>query len=194
MPLQTENRNFSECGISQDKVDYQRFEHTPLDALVFAPDNHSPSIEIGAKFPVSVRIYCPDIRVVSRVACIFEPYYPDDRGQYNLAQLRSEIIAFRAMNAKTRIARVGEIIGKAGTPLQFPKSNIDGIAFQSEDDMPWIDVETSLAFPGVPGAWVFYYHATSNNKLKREEWEGYISRVTMSIQNSPGVVNYGLPS
>jgi hypothetical protein len=94
------------------------------------------------------------------------------------------------MNARSRIARVGEIVGKNGIPLEFPKSDIDGIAFQTEDDMPWIDVELQLGFPGVPGVWAVFYHATSNNKLKRQEWEGYISRVTMSIQSSPGLIVY----
>jgi ABC-type taurine transport system ATPase subunit len=92
------------------------------------------------------------------------------------------------MNAQTRIARVGEIVGKNGIPLEFPKSDIDGIAFQNDDDMPWIDVDLHLAYPGVPGVWSVFYHATSNNKLKRMEWQGYISRVTMSVQQSPGVV------
>ena len=73
----------------------------------------------------------------------------------------------------------------------FPKSDIDGIAFQNDDDMPWIDIDLSLAFPGVPGTWTVFYHATSNNKLKRLEWEGYISRVTMSVQSGSKTVIYG---
>jgi ABC-type taurine transport system ATPase subunit len=88
------------------------------------------------------------------------------------------------------MARVGEIIGKNGIPLEFPKSDIDGIAFQDDSDMPWIDVDMNLGFPGVAGTWSMFYHATSNNKLKRTEWQGYISRVTMSVQQSKGVVKF----
>jgi hypothetical protein len=102
----------------------------------------------------------------------------------------SDIIAFRCMNAGNRCPRVGEIVGKQGIPLVFPKSDIDGIAFQNDDDLPMIDIDVNLAFPGVPGTWRLYYHTTSNNKLKRQEWDGYISRVTMNAQNTPGIVFY----
>jgi hypothetical protein len=94
------------------------------------------------------------------------------------------------MNARSRIAYVGSIVGKHGVPLAFPKSNIDGFAFQNTDDLPWIQLEMQLGFPGVPGTWTVYYHATSDNKLKRSEWEGYISRVTMNVDQSPGVIGY----
>jgi hypothetical protein len=191
MPLQSEGRNFAEVGTDTDKVNYQRFEHTPLDVLTYEAVFGEAPLPEGTKHFVSVRIYCPDIRVVSRIACIFEPLNPNNRQYYDLSELKSDIVAYRAMNAQTRIARVGEIIGKNGVPFEFPKSNIDGVAFQNEDDMPWIDVDLNLAFPGCPGKWVMYYHATSNNKLKCSEWEGYISRVTMSVQSSPGTVKFG---
>jgi hypothetical protein len=129
--------------------------------------------------------------VISRVAVIFQPSNPNDKSQYDLSTMKNTIVAYRAMNAMSRIARVGEIIGKNGVPFEFPKSDIDGIAFQNDDDMPWIDIDLSLAFPGVPGTWTVFYHATSNNKLKRLEWEGYISRVTMSVQSGSKTVIYG---
>jgi hypothetical protein len=191
MSLQHEHRNFPEVGSEQDKSNYQRFEHSPLDLVHFKNVDGAPSLEMGTRFAAVARIYCPDIRVVSRIACLFEPTNPNERSQYNLSVLNNDIVAYRCMNSNTRIARVGEIVGKNGIPLQFPKSDIDGIAFQNEDDMPWIDVEVNLAFPGVEGTWTLFYHATSNNKLKKLEWEGYISRVNMSVQSGPNVVKYG---
>ena len=150
-------------------------------------DSNSPPLEVGSLDAASARILCPDIRVVSRIAAVFEPLNPNDRAEYNLSDLSSTVTAYRCINAQTRIARVGEIVGKNGIPLQFPKSNIDGVAFATSqaDDMPWIDVDLQLAFPGVPGKWVLYYHATSDNKLKSDEWDRYIARVTMSLLTSP---------
>jgi hypothetical protein len=191
MSLQHEHRNFPEVGTEADKSNYQRFEHSPLDLVHFKMVTGAPSLEIGTRFPVVARIYCPDVRVISRIACLFEPTNPNDRDQYNLSTLNSDIVAYRCMNSTTRIARVGEIVGKNGVPLQFPKSDIDGIAFQNEDDMPWIDVVVNLAYPGVEGTWTLFYHATSNNKLKKLEWEGYITRVTMHVQSGPNVVKFG---
>jgi len=199
MSLQTNNRDFPEVGTALDKVDYQRFEHPEEDLLhfrkIYAVDEIPPGIPfrgdlLGKTYPVSVRIYCPDIRVVSRIAVIFQPKNPADRINYNLSTIDNDIIAYRCMNAGTCIARVGEIIGKQGVPLVFPKSNIDGIAFQNEDDMPWIDVLMNLGFPGYEGKWSVFYHATSSNKLKKIEWQGYISRVTMSIQETAGTITY----
>jgi len=192
MSLQSENRDITDTGGIDSKVDYQRYEHPELDLVTFATDRSSPSIILGTKYPVSVRVYCPEVRVISRMACIFLPLDPNDKTSYNLSTLKNDIVAYRCCNAKSRISRVGEIIGKNGIPYEFPKSDIDGIAFQSDDDMPWIDVEMNLGFPGVPGTWSFFYHATSNNKLKRQEWQGYISRVTMSVQSGPGVIKYGI--
>lgn len=189
MSLQHENRDFAEVGNDLDKVDYQRFEHSPLDILNFTAALYpAPQVSIGTLYPVSARIYCPDVRVISRIACIFEPRNPNEKSLYNLSQLNSTIVAYRCMNAGPRIARVGEIVGKNGVPMAFPKSDIDGIAFQNDDDMPWIDLDLSLAFPGVEGNWTIYYHATSNNKLKKNEWQGYISRVTMFVTAGPGTI------
>jgi hypothetical protein len=188
--LQHENRNFAEVGNDLDKFDYQRFEHSPIDLVHFKEFTGGVDVVEGQHWFASARIYCPDIRVVSRIAVVFQPDDPNLRGSYNLSALNNDIVAYRCVNARSRIARVGEIIGKNGIPLQFPKSDIDGIAFQSDDDMPWIDVDLNLGFPGVEGTWTMFYHATSNNKLKKSEWEGYISRVTMSIQASPGTVKY----
>jgi hypothetical protein len=191
--LQTTNRDIPECGPGDTKDEYQRHEHDPLDVLQFTLDEGSENeIPSDTLYPASARIYCPDIRVVSRIGVIFEPLNPNDKSLYNLATLNNTIVAYRCMNAKTRIARVGEIVGKNGVPLVFPKSDIDGIAFQNDDDMPWIDIVLNLGFPGVPGTWVLYYHATSNNKLKVREWQGYISRVTMVLQSSPGLVRYSI--
>ena len=189
MSLQTENRNIAESGNESDKVNYQRFEHPPLDLLQFNTSRDGGDVQVGAKYFASARIYCPDIRVVSRIGVIFQPADPNERVLYNLSILKNDIVAYRCMNAKGRIARVGEIIGKNGVPYEFPKSDIDGIAFQNEDDMPWIDVDVNLGYPGVDGVWSLFYHATSNNKLKKIEWEGYINRVTMSVQSTPGVIN-----
>ena len=188
MSLQTQNRDIAESGSADDKVDYQRFEHPPLDVVRYQSDEAGQAIIVGTKSFASVRIYCPDIRVISRIGIIFQPLDPNGRPHYDLSTLGSDVVAYRCMNAKSRIARVGEIIGKNGVPYQFPKSDIDGIAFQNEDDMPWIDVDMNLAFPGVDGVWSVFYHATANNKLKKQEWQGYISRVTMSVQASPGTI------
>ena len=191
MSLQTENRDFAEVGKDDDKFDYQRFEHPELDILQFTHDQvRGRQIDNGTRFPASLRIYCPDVRVISRIAVIFLPLNPNDSNKYDLSTLHNQIVAYRCMNARSRIARVGEIIGKNGIPYEFPKSDIDGIAFQNDDDMPWIDVELNLGFPGVPGTWQVFYHATSNNKLKKSEWQGYISRVTMTVQDSPGNILY----
>jgi hypothetical protein len=190
MPLNSHNRDITDTSGIDSKVNYQQFEHEELDMITFAFDGRAEAIPIGTKYPVSVRVMCPDIRVVSRLACIFLPVNPNYKKLYNLATLKSDIIAYRCCNAKSRIARVGEIIGKNGIPYEFPKSDIDGIAFQNDDDMPWIDVDMNLAFPGVAGTWSFFYHATSNNKLKAQEWQGYITRVTMSVQNQVGVIRF----
>lgn len=192
MPLQSNNRDFANVGSSDDKVDEQQFEHPPLDLLQFSLREGQPQIVLGTRYPASVRIYCPEVRVISRVGIIFQPLDPNDKHLYDLSTLNNDIVAYRCMNAKQRIARVGEIVGKNGIPLVFPKSDIDGIAFQNDDDMPWIDVDLNLGFPGVSGVWTAFYHATSNNKLKKQEWQGYISRVTMSVQTSPGNINYGI--
>ena len=191
MPLQNEHRDYHEVGNEDSKVNYQRFEHTPQDILHFAYVSQGAAIDAGTLYNESVRIYCPDVRVISRVAVIFQPTDPNDKSKYDLSTFKNTIVAYRAMNAMSRIARVGEIIGKNGVPFEFPKSDIDGIAFQNDDDMPWIDIDLSLAFPGVPGTWSVFYHATSNNKLKKLEWEGYISRVTMSVQSGSKTVLYG---
>jgi hypothetical protein len=188
--LQHENRNFAEVGNDLDKFDYQKFEHTPLDLVSFREQDGGIDVNYGQTWFASARIYCPDVRVISRIAIVFQPNDPNDKVRYNLASLNNDIVAYRCINARSRIARVGEIIGKNGIPLQFPKSDIDGIAFQNDDDMPWIDIDLNLGFPGVDGAWTMFYHTTSNNKLKKSEWEGYISRVTMSLQSSPGTVRY----
>jgi hypothetical protein len=193
MSLQTENRNVPEFGNQDSKVDYQRFEHPTLDLVNYSKVGAGGSLIIGSTKFASARIYCPDVRVISRLACIFQPNDPNTRALYDLSNIKSDIVAYRCMNARSRIARVGEIIGKNGVPFQFPKSNIDGVAFQNDDDMPWIDVDVNLSYPGVSGVWSLFYHATSNNKLKKEEWLGYISRVTMSVQESPGVVYDTVP-
>jgi hypothetical protein len=191
MSLESENRDITDVTHADSKVDYQKYEHPPLDLVIFVLDNgRGIDVLTGTRFPVSVRIMCPDIRVVSRLAAIFEPSNPNDKHLYNLSTLKNDIVAYRCMNAKSRIARVGEIIGKNGVPYEFPKSDIDGIAFQNDDDMPWIDVDMNLGFPGINGKWVFYYHATANNKLKKQEWQSYITKVNMEVLAGPGVIRY----
>jgi hypothetical protein len=191
MSLQTENRDIPESGSADSKVDYQRFEHPEVTALLFALDNvNGISVPANARYSAYVRIYMPDIRVVSRIACVFQPLNPNDKPKYNLSVLKNQITAYRCINAGSVVARVGEIIGKNGVPYEFPKSDIEGIAFQCEDDCPFVDVDLNLGFPGVAGKWCVYYHATSNNKMKRQEWEGYISRVTMNIMEYGGDVRF----
>jgi hypothetical protein len=193
MPLQTHGRDIAESGSEDDKANYQRFEHDPIDVLQFTLDSENGTpIAANTRYPASVRIYCPEIRVVSRIGVIFQPQDPNEVSSYDLSTLNNTIVAYRCMNARSRIARVGEIIGKNGVPLAFPKSDIDGIAFQSDDDMPWIDIDLELGFPGVAGSWTVFYHATADNKLKTREWQGYISRVTMTVQSSPGLIRYSI--
>lgn len=185
MPLQNEERNSER---------YQKFEHNPIDLaiMVFNPLKQIPNPQGDNEFAaVSARIYCPDVRVISRVGVVFSPNDPNDRSKYDLSALNNTVVAFRCMNVRSLVARVGEIVGKNGIPLQFPKSRIDGIAFETEADMPWIDVDLVLGNPGVPGKWMLSYHATSNNKLKFDEWEGYISRVTMSLQGTAPILQFG---
>ena len=190
MSLQTENRDIPESGSAESKVDYQRFEHPELTVLLFTPGSDRV-VPANTHYQASVRIYMPDIRVVSRIACVFRPFNPNDKAFYNLAPLKNTIVAYRCIKAGSMVLRVGEIIGKNGIPYEFPKSDIDGIAFQTEDDCPFVDVDLSLGFPGVAGKWDVFYHATSNNKMKKAEWEGYISRVTMSVERNAGTVVFG---
>jgi len=193
MPLQTHNRDWAEQGTADDKAEYQKYEHPEEDLVNYVPTAEPGHVlELGERRFASVRIYCPDVRVISRIGVIFQPLDPNDSVNYDLSATKSDIVAYRCMNAKSRVARVGEIVGKNGVPLEFPKSDIDGIAFQNEDDMPFIDVDMNLAFPGVAGKWSIYYHATANNKLKYTEWRAYISRVTMSQQACPGTVLYSV--
>jgi hypothetical protein len=190
--MESTNRDIAEHGSDLDKFGFQKYEHPELDILNFAYSALEDPIPSNKLFPVAVRIFTPDIRVTSRVGIVFQPKNPSDKSLYDLSTLKSQIVAYRCINAKSRIARVGEIVGKNGVPLEFPKSDIDGIAFQNDDDLPYIDVQLNLAFPGVPGMWTVYYHATSSNKLKFEEWRQYISRVTMSPLQDGGTIVYGL--
>jgi hypothetical protein len=188
---ESQNRNIAERGNDSDKLGYQRYEHPELDVVSFIHLAQDTPIPSNTRYPCSVRIYTPEIRVMSRIGVIFQPRNPSEKPLYNLATLKNQIVAYRCMNAKSRIARVGEIVGKNGVPLEFPKSDIDGIAFQTDDDMPYIDVLLNLGFPGVAGTWAVYYHATSNNKLKIEEWQQYVSRVTMSVLDNGGNFAFG---
>ena len=189
--MESTNRDIAEHGTDLDKHGFQKYEHPELDILNFAMDRGAEEIPSDTRFPASVRIYTPEIRVQSRVGVIFSPKNPNDKPLYNLSTLKNQIVAYRCINAKSRIARVGEIVGKNGVPLEFPKSDIDGIAFQCDDDLPYIDVDLNLGFPGVVGMWTVYYHATSSNKLKVEEWRQYISKVTMVALQDGGTVYYG---
>jgi hypothetical protein len=184
------NRDFAETSSMTDKLDYQKFEHEPIDLLVYAVKVGAEMLEPGFKSLVSARIFCPDVRVIARIAIVFQPIDPADRATYNLSELGNDVVAYHCLSAGQRIVRVGEIIGKNGVPKVFPLSNIDGIGFEDESDNPTIDVDLNLGFPGVPGKWVLYYHTTSNNKLKAAEWQSYISRVNVGLLESPGVINY----
>jgi hypothetical protein len=186
MSLESENR--------QEREEYQKFEHNPIDLLttVRVPGGSVPNPTDGNdKGSISARIYCPDVRVISRVTVVFTPNDPNDRSKYDLSALPNTIVAYKCCNVRSLVARVGEIVGKHGVPLQFPKSRIDGIAFETESDMPWIDLDLSLGNPGVAGKWMLSYHATSNNKLKYDEWQGYITRVNMSLQGTAPILHFG---
>jgi hypothetical protein len=195
--MESENRQANFGGNRETNEDYQHFEHSPLSLVQFVIDPTSLNLPpVGQKFSAQVRIYCPDIRVTSRIACMFDPQDPNDfeSGAYELSSIYNDVVAFRCIKGKDRCGRVGEIIGKNGVPYQFPKSvQMDGIAFQNNDDCPYIDVKLTLGFPGVQGTWNMYYHATSDNKLKKTEWERYISNVTMSAVQRTGVYAYSLP-
>jgi hypothetical protein len=179
--MDSENRNHAEVGSGPDKLDYQKYQHEPIDLLTFIHDQLDGNVVDGGHWPVSARIYLPEIRIVSRIAVTFKPKDPNDRANYNLSTLNNEIVAYRCIHDGSMPVRVGEIVGKNGVPLTFPKSRIDGIAFQNEDDLPYIDVDLNLGFPGVAGRWLLFYHGTSNNKLKRAEWEQYISQITVGV-------------
>lgn len=174
--------------------EYQKYEHNPLDLLttVYSATATKPNpTDNNDSGSVSARIYCPDVRVISRIGIVFSPNNPNDRQSYDLSSMPNTVVAHKCINVRSLVARVGEIVGKHGIPLQFPKSAIDGIAFETESDMPWIDLDLVLGNPGVPGKWMLCYHATSNNKLKYSEWEGYITRVTMSLQSTAPQLVYG---
>jgi hypothetical protein len=177
-----------------EREEYQKFEHNPIDLLVtrYVLGALIPNVLTGNDHgEISARIYCPDVRVISRVAVVFTPNDPNDRNKYDLSTLPNTIVAYKCCNVRSLVARVGEIVGKNGVPLQFPKSRIDGIAFETESDMPWIDLDLSLGNPGYAGKWTLSYHATSNNKLKFTEWQGYVSRVTMSLQGTAPMLDFG---
>jgi|WetSurMetagenome_2_1015567.scaffolds.fasta_scaffold01436_8 hypothetical protein len=190
--MDSENRNHAEVGSGPDKLDYQKYNHEPIDLLTFIQNQDIGTVVNGQRWPVSVRIYLPEIRIVSRIGVTFKPKDPNDRTQYNLSTLNNEIVAYRCIHDGSMPVRVGEIVGKNGVPLIFPKSRIDGIAFQNEDDLPYIDVDLNLGFPGVAGRWLLFYHGTSNNKLKKAEWENYISQITVGVMSGPKPVLYSI--
>jgi hypothetical protein len=190
--MSDQNRVFGELNSYPDKFEYQKFRHSPLDVLRFYQQTEGSRLTPDSTVHCGVRIVCPDVRVISRVAIIFVPKVLSTRTQYNLATLSNTIVAYRCIDTElSLIARVGEIVGKNGVPKQFPLSDIDGFAFEDSADNPYIDLELELGFPGVEGAWVCEYHCTSNNKLKREEWNQFISRVSMTVTAGPSSIGYG---
>jgi hypothetical protein len=174
----------------------QFYHHPPLD-IAFTRESGQPGFLFPGPVPVSARIYLPEIRVVSRVAVLFEP--DDGRLRPDLRSIGNTIIAYQCVKSKIRVARVGELVGKHGIPLSFPKSEIDGIAFETTAMTSHIDLELMLGCPrmgaggpgsGVEGRWSVYYSACSDNKLKSLEWEHYITRVSAEVLGSPPIMTF----
>jgi hypothetical protein len=167
----------------RNKETFQSYKHPSLDVgFCFVSNQYVPTSSVSA------RLYLPDIRVRSRIAVVFEAddlnALNADGDPVNLQSIGNTIIAFECIKARTKIARVSEILGKQGIPLTFPKSNIDGIAFETEVNAPYIDVVLVLGNPQILGRWSIYYEATSVNKLKRDEWLAYISTVNAEIMGA----------
>lgn len=170
----------------------QFYHHPPLD-VAFSRESGQMGFFFPGPVPVKARIYLPEIRVVSRIAVLFEP--DDGNKRPDLRSIGNSIIAYQCIKSKLRVARVGELIGKHGIPLTFPKSEIDGIAFETTAMTSHIDLDLMLGCPrigtaGVDGRWSVYYSACADNKLKPREWEHYITRVTAEVLGSPPIMYY----
>jgi hypothetical protein len=175
MSLRNEDRN---------ETDLQFLEHPSLDVAFVTPGD-PPELLTGT---VRARLSLPEIRVRSRVALVFEPDNPND--VFNLTNIRNEVTGFACIKTRNMVTPVGEIWGKNGVPLLFPKSNIAGIKLETQEDCPWIDLVMTLSSPGVKGRWSVYYHATSDNKLKQAEWDLYSKQMTAEVLGTPLQLKY----
>ena len=174
-------------------LDSLQFYHHPSLEVAYTRESGQPGFFFPGPAHIEARIYLPEIRVVSRIACIFEP---DDASlRPDLRSLGNTIIAYQCIKSKVRVSRVGELVGKHGIPLTFPKSEIDGIAFETTAMTSHIDLDLMLGCPrignqGVEGRWSVYYSACSDNKLKPREWEHYITRVSAECLGSPPIMTF----
>jgi hypothetical protein len=164
----------------------QSYQHPSLDFAFVTPiQNPGTPILSGT---AHIRISLPEIRVRSAVSVVFEA---DDPNQaFDLTAIHNEITGFACIKTRLKVARVGEIWGKNAVPLVFPKSKIEGIKVETQETAPFIDLIVTVGNPGVKGRWSVYYMATSDNKLKHDEWDRYCSQVTANIQSSPLQLRY----
>jgi hypothetical protein len=183
---------------------YQVYNHPSLDVAFVINNGDSPNYGL-ATVQAACRIHLPEVRVRSRVALVFEQDDPNELSTWpwgdkysatlvphklDLRTLGNTIIAYQCVKTRMKIARVGEIVGKNGIPLTFPKSQIDGIAFETDANTPFIDLEMVLGNPWLAGRWSVYYQCASNNKLKRDEWNVYITQVHAEVLGSAPVMAY----
>lgn len=176
MSLRNQDRNLESL---------QFYEHPSLELAFCTLDS-----ELVSQVQVSARVHLPEIRVRSRVSVVFETDNPSHQALIDLRSLGNDIIAYQCIKSRNLVLRVGEVWGKNAVPLQFPKSRIDGISLETQADTPFIDVFCTLGNPGFPGRWSLYYHATSDNKLKPEEWDQYITQVTAVLLSSAGKLTF----
>jgi hypothetical protein len=166
----------------------QFYNHPAFD-VAFVRQSSVATNSLDSPVPVKVLLHLPEIRVRSLVAVVFEQDDLNDNcaaginagNPLDLRSIGNTIVAYQAIKARQLIARVGEIIGKNGIPLSFPKSRIEGIAFETDAKSPYIFLELVLGNPGINGRWSVYYQACSDNKLKPDEWNKYISQVTGEV-------------
>lgn len=169
---------------------YQTYSHPSLDLAQVIPAFHHA---LTGPAEIAARIYLPEIRVRSCVVLAFEC---ENAGLQRTLDLRinpSEVVGYAGHKGRTAMLQVGEIWGKHGIPLVFPKSKIHGIKLETEEWCQWIDIEAKLGNPQVAGRWSLFYQATSTNKLKYDEWQAYISRVTAEITNGPQKMYFNAP-
>jgi hypothetical protein len=176
MSLRNQDRNSEQL---------QYYEHPELDVAFVRVVRGDAGMHTGK---IRVRLSLPEIRVRSRIAVIFEPDDPNDHP--DIRSLGNTVVGFACIKTRNMVTPVGEIWGKNGIPLQWPKSNILGIKLETQEDCPWIDIELELHSLPCNGRYSVYYHATSDNKLKFEEWEMYSKQVTAEIQGNPLHLNY----
>jgi hypothetical protein len=179
MSLRNQDRNSEQL---------QFYEHPELDVAF------NRVVRGGAGNPgglINVRLSLPEIRVRSRIAVIFEPDDPNERP--DIRSFGNTVVGFACIKTRNMVTPVGEIWGKNGIPLQWPKSNILGIKLETQEDCPWIDIVLDLHAVPCNGRYSVYYHATSDNKLKFEEWDIYSKQVTAEIQGNPLQLQYVRP-